>query len=218
MTTQASSASHAKAAAKYERGKISAPMMAKLNTWTIAMSCFIGFACIFSAIAGFSDGWVFRIPVFSAFFGSNVGSVPSEFMASFIALAAAIFGIATLKKVTDRETQRESWHRVANLFLGISVIYIINLAGIIFYSIMMIGRPTIQGDLWLSNFLPTLIMLGASVGMHFIAKTIVHTKPSLIKTMAIVAVCVAGVSVFLTFTESIVVTYIIDTLKYGFRR
>jgi len=54
--------------------------------------------------------------------------------------------------------------------------------------------------------------------MHFIAKTIVHTKPSLIKTMAIVAVCVAGVSVFLTFTESIVVTYIIDTLKYGFRR
>ena len=78
--------------------------------------------------------------------------------------------------------------------------------------------PTIQGDLWLSNFLPTLIMLGASVGMHFIAKTIVHVKPALIKTMAIVAVCVAGVSVFLTFTEGIVVTYIIDTFKYSFRR
>lgn len=61
-------------------------------------------------------------------------------------------------------------------------------------------------------------MLGASVGMHFVAKTIVYTKPSLIKTMAIVAVCVAGVSVFLAFTESIIVTYIIDTLKYGFRR
>ena len=218
MTTQSSSASHAKAAAKYERGKISAPMIAKLNTWTIALSCFIGFACIFSAIAGFSDSWTFYIPAFSVFFGANVTHVPAEFMASFIALAAAIFGIATLKKVTDKETQRETWHKVANLFLGISVIYLINLAGIVFYSIMMLGKPTLQGGLWLSNFLPTLIMFGAAIGMHFIAKTIYHDKPSLIKTMAIVAICVAGVGVFLTFTESIVVTYIIDMFKHGIRR
>jgi hypothetical protein len=220
MTTQPSTAGHAKTAgtAKYERGKISAPMMAKLNTWAIALSCFIGFAAIFSAIAGFSDGWAFRIPAFSVFFGVNSWGVPTEMMAAFIALAASIFGIVTIKKVTDKETQRETWHKVANLFLGISVIYIINLAGIIFYSLMMLGRPTLQGGLWLSNFLPTLILLGASIGMHFIAKTIYYTKPNLVKTMAIIAICVAGVSVFLTFTESIVVTYIINAVKYGLYR
>ena len=195
---------------KMPKMKMSSSALAKLNAWAIAGATFFGFCAIFVAIAGFTKGkWIFSFPIFTALLGVNATSfISTALLVALFAVAFSIFAIVTINKVTDAETTKNTWACIAKTFLAFAIVYAIDMIGIIIYSLMSIGRKRYdQGPLWLSSFLPTVILFGASVGMHFIAKAIAHGKTSLLRVMSIVSVCIAGVALILVFIQSMVSFY-----------
>ena len=187
--------------------KISASLLAKLNAWSIALATFFGYATIFVAIAGFTKKWNFSLPFFTRLLGSNVGMVSTALITAIVTLVLAIFALATMNKLTDKEVVKKSWRNIAIFFLAITAVYAIDIVAIIMSSILMIGVRGVQGQLWLSNFLPTLILAGGSVGMFFIAKAISQGKASLIRAFAIVAVSLAGTALLLVIVQQLVAFY-----------
>ena len=192
---------------KMPKMKINSSALAKMNAWAIAGATFFGFCAIFVAIAGFTKEWSFSFPVFGLFLGSNAG-ISSSLLVALFALLFGIFAIITINKVTDAETTKKTWGCIAKLFLALAVIYAVDMIGIVIYSLMSVGRRAYdQGQLWLSSFLPTVILFGGSIGMHFIAKAIANGKTSLLRIMSIVAVCIAGVAFILVFIQTMVSFY-----------
>ena len=192
---------------KMPKMKINSSALAKMNAWAIAGATFFGFCAIFVAIAGFTKEWSFAFPVFSFLLGANAG-ISTSLLVSLFALLFGIFVIVTINKVTDAETTKKTWGCIAKVFFAFMVVYAVDMIGIIIYSLMSIGRRNYdQGTLWLSSFLPTVILFGGATGMHFIAKAISNGKTSLLRIMSIVAVCIAGVAFILVFIQTMVSFY-----------
>ena len=195
---------------KMPKMKISSSALAKMNAWAIAGATFFGFCAIFVAIAGFTKGkWIFSFPIFTAILGVNATSfVSTALLVALFAVLFGVFAIITINKITDAETTKKTWACIAKTFLAFAVVYAVDMVGIIIYSLMSIGRKHYdQGPLWLSSFLPTVILFGGALGMHFIARAIAHGKTGLLRVMSIVAVCIAGVALILVFIQSMVSFY-----------
>lgn len=210
MTTQAASTPE-KAVVdpiKMPKMKVSGSTIAKLNSWAIAGAIFFGYATIFAAIAAFTKKWSFGIPFIGVIFGNNTGSVSLMLLTALATVALSVFAIVTIGKITDAEALKKSWHCIANTFLGIAVVYVIDMIGIIMYSLMSIGRKSFdQGDLWLSSFLPCVILCAGAVAMHFIAKSIAAGKTAILRVLSIVAISVAAVALVLVFIAHMVNFY-----------
>ena len=182
--------------------------LATLNAFAIALSMFLGYCAIFAAIAGFTNKWVFLVPFFGRFMGTNV-SVPTALLAALFAVLFAIFGFVTLGKVTDAEATKKSWKLVSKVFLGFIVVYAVDMVGIIIYSLMSIGRGRSfdQGAFWLSSFLSTVICcIGAGV-MWFMGKQIAAGKNSLLRVASLAAAGLATVGFIIVFIQQLVSFY-----------
>lgn len=182
--------------------------LAVTNAWAMALAMFLGYSAIFSAIAGFTKGkWSFAIPFFGRFMGTN-SAVPTIIMAGLFALAFAIYGIVTLKKVTDAEATKKAWGCIANVFLGFVVVYVLNMIGIVIYSLMSLGRKGFeQGDLWLSSFLPTVICAIGAGAISFMAGRISKGQTSLLRVVSLIAICIASVGFIIVFVQQLVSYY-----------
>ncbi len=182
--------------------------LAITNAWSMALAMFLGYSAIFCAIAGFTKGkWLFSIPFFGRFMGSN-SAVPTIIMAGLFALAFAIYGILTLKKVTDAEATKKAWGCIANVFLGFVAVYALNMVGIIIYSLMSLGRKGFeQGDLWLSSFLPTVICAIGAGTISFIAGRIAKGQTSLLRIVCFIAIAIATIGFIIVFVQQLVSYY-----------
>ena len=188
---------------KLERKSLSAA-----NAWAIALSLFFGYSAIFSAIAGFTKKWIFSIPFFGRFMGTNV-AVPTLFLTVLFAVTFGIFGLVTLGKVTDAEATKKSWNNISKLFLGFVFVYVIDMVAIAIYSLISIGRGKSfdQGALWLNSFLPTLISTVGAGAIWLIGKQIAAGKTAVLRVVSIVAAGVAVVAFILVFVQMLVKFY-----------
>jgi len=194
---------------KIPKMKVSNSVLAKLNAWATAGATFFGWATIFVAIAGFTKKWHFSMPLLSNFLSAaNTGEVPSSLIMAIAALACSIFAIVTIGKITDADALKKTWRHIASVFLALTLIYVLDMVAIILYSLMSLGRKSFsQGQLWLSSFLPTLILCVGSTAMYFVARAIVAGKTSLLRLLSIIAVAIASIAFVLVFIQQMVSFY-----------
>jgi len=196
---------------KMPKIKINKQKIAQLNAWSIALAVFLGWSAIFAAIAGFTRGdWSFSIPFFGRFMGSNAG-VPTILLTALFALIFGIIGIVTLKKVTDVEATRAAWGCISKVFFAFMFIYIVDMIGVVLYSLMSLGRADDltfdQGTLWLCSFLPTVICFIGAAAIWFIGKQISEGKTTFLRIASLVAIGIASVAFVLVFIQQLVSYY-----------
>lgn len=192
---------------KMPKLKIDKHKFATINAWAIALAIFLGWSAIFAAIAGFTKKWVFSIPFFGLFMGSNAHT-PTILLTALFALAFGIFGFITLKKVTDAEATKKAWNCISKVFLGFIFVYTINMIGIVIYSLMSLGREHFdQGSLWLNGFLSTLICAIGATAVWFIGEQIAEGKTSVLRIASMLAGCLAVVGFIIVFIQLLVSFY-----------
>ena len=164
---------------------------------------------IFAAIAGFTDGeWSFNIPLLGVLF-ANTGVVPTMFIATLLAVAFSIIGVLSINKITDANALKKSWQCVAKVFCALGIIYAVSMLAVALYSLMGAGKKSglSHEDLWLSCFLPNLIMALTAGGMFFLARAIANGKTALLRILGIVSVIVAGIGLVLVVIQTLVNFY-----------
>ena len=182
--------------------------LSKVNAFSIAFACFYGFALIIAAIAGFTTKWNFNVPYIGTFL-SNTNQTSAWLITAIAALAFGIFGIVTTNKLTDLESVKKSWKVIAGVFLAMAAIFAVEMVATAIYSLMGIGRKSgvSQGSLWLNGFLAQFIAGGAATGMFFLSKAIAAGKVQIIKTLAVLGICLASVAFILVVIQQCVAFY-----------
>ena len=196
---------------KMPKLKMDKHKIATLNAWSIALAIFLGWSAIFAAIAGFTKGdWNFSIPFFGKLMGSNT-EVPLIITTALFALVFGIFGFLTLKKVTDAEATKKAWGCISKVFLAFVFVYVVNMIGIVLYSLMSLGRTEDynfdQGVLWLSSFLPTVICCVGAAAIVYMGKMISAGKTNVLRIASMIAGGIAVVAFILVFIQQLVSFY-----------
>ena len=191
--------------------KIPSSSLAKLNAWAIALATFFGYATIFSCIAKFTNSWHFELPAITALFGSNIKDVVEPtLITSLASLIFAFFGIITLGKITDANALKKAWGCIAKVFLAIVIIYLIDMLAIAIYSLMSLGRTEQsldQGQLWLSHFLPTVILCIGALCIFAMARHISQGKTALLRILSVVTVIIASSALIIVFVQQMIMFY-----------
>jgi hypothetical protein len=183
-------------------------LLATINAFSIAFATFFSVNSIFGAIANFTKGeWTFSIPVIGQF--SVVKDSSTLFMTAFIAVVFALVGLLTLKKITDAEILKKAYTKISSFFAIISVILTSIAAGTIIYALLALGEKSgvDQGDLWLSGFLPALILAATSVAVTVLTAKIASGKTALLRVLSLIALCVAAVGFILVVISTLVNFY-----------
>ncbi len=199
---------------KMPKLKIENKKLAAINAWAIALSMFLGYCAIFAAIAGFTKKWDFSIPFFGRFMGSNA-AVPTSLLTALFAVVMAIFGFITLGKVTDADATKKSWKIISKVFLGFVFVYLIDMIGVIIYSLMSLGRGKgfDQGSLWLDSFLSTVICCVGATVLWYVGKQIAAGKTSLLRIASLAAAGLAAVGFIIVFIQLLVSFYSKPTIN-----
>jgi MFS family permease len=192
--------------------KLTAPqgLLATLNAFSITLAAFFGINSIFGAIAHFTksakEPWSFGVPVIGNF---SIAGVPTLFLAAFISVVFGLIGILTLKKITDAEVLKKSYAKVSAFFAIVSVILTSIAVGTIIYALLALGEKSgvDQGDLWLSGFLPALILAVASVVATIIAKQVAAGKTAILRIFSLIALGVAVLGFILVVISTLVNFY-----------
>ncbi len=211
MTTTSSTSSTAKPlvdSAKMPKIKLSNEKLAHINAFACVTAIFFGIAAIFSAIAGFTDGeWSFNVPFVGVLF-NNISEVSGLVVTAVLVLCAGIAAIMTVHKLTDAAAVKKAWGKVACVMTAVGGYFCVQIVGTIIYSLMSLGAKSVdQGDLWLSNFLPQLILLADAAIIFFIAKQINAGKTEMLRIANYLALGIAIVAFLLVFIQSMVGLY-----------
>ena len=200
--------------------KMSGKRAAYVNAAAIAAATYLGVVAIFGAISGFTNGdWLFSVPpIISAIFGANSVSLlgisvsvgPSAlFITGLLALVSGVIGFLTLKKLTDAGAVKHAWKIVAEIFGVITGLFLINLIGIVLWSLFGLGEKSgvDQGNLWLSVFLPTLIKAVLAGAIFFLAKKIAAGKLEVLRLLGFVATGIAVIAFILVIVQTMIGFY-----------
>ena len=200
---------------KTKKLKIDGKKVAYWNTFAISFATFFGVALIFNAIASIITNqtkgeWYFGIPFSGLFTSWDIAyGLSSTLILAAIALGLGIFAVATVNKITDAEALKKAWKCNAKVFGVLTGLYALSLCLTCLYSLMNIkkGAGDFQVDLWLSGFLPTLIMGGVSGFIFAMSWQIAKGKTALVRVMSFVAVSVASLAFAMVFIERMVVIH-----------
>ena len=192
--------------------KIDGKKVAYWNAFAISASIFFGIAIIFNAIASLITSqtkgeWYFGIPFSGLLTAWDITyNLPAVVILATLVLGLGIFGVVTVNKITDAEALKKAWKCNAKIFLGLAALYAVSLVLVGIYSLMSIkkGAGEFQKDLWLSGFLPTLIMGGVAAFIGFMSVEIAKGKTALVRVLSYVAVSVAAVAFTMMFVERLV--------------
>ncbi|MBQ8157156.1 hypothetical protein IJ102_02085 [Candidatus Saccharibacteria bacterium] len=196
---------------KMPKLKIDNKKLAGINAFTTAFATFFGFTAIMAAISSFTKGdWSFNVPFVGTFLGSNLGQVSTVLVVALLALVCAIIGLMTVRKITNLEAMKKSWHCVSKVFLVFAAIFCVNLIGVMLYSLLSLGRKSTevsQATLWGSNFVANLILMAASCAMYFVSTKIAHGETKYLSVLRFVAIAVAVVAVVIVVVSLLVGFY-----------
>ena len=200
---------------KAKKLKIDGKKVAYWNAFAISFVTFFGVALIFNAIASIITNqtkgeWYFSVPFSGLFTSWDIAyGLPSTVIISTIALGLGIFGVATVNKITDADALKKAWKCNAKVFGVLTALYALSVCLICVYSLMNIkkGAGEFQGQLWLSGFLPTLIMGGVSAFIFAMSLSITKGKTALVRVMSYIAVSVASLAFAMIFIERMIVIH-----------
>lgn len=200
---------------KAKKLKIDGRKVAYWNAFAISFATFFGTALIFNAIASIITNqtkgeWYFGIPFSGLFTSWDITyGLPSSLILAAIALGLGIFSVVSVNKITDADALKKAWKCNAKIFGVLTGLYALSLCLTCLYSLMNIkkGAGDFQGQLWLSGFLPTLIMGGVSGFIFAMSVSIAKGKTALVRVMSFIAVSVAALAIALVFTERMIVIH-----------
>jgi hypothetical protein len=185
--------------------KISGEKAAALNAFALSFAAFFGFLSIFAAIASFAKvDWTFTIPLIGIAL-ANVSYISIAFITALLAVAFAIIGIMTLKKITDKNTLSRYWYRVSKIFLVLAIIYSVVFVAIALYSLMGLGRKSgvNHGTLWLDGALPNrMTAVGAGIVCCY-AKSIAGGKTAILRTFSVIAITIASIGLIVAVVQTL---------------
>ena len=199
---------------KMPKLQIPSSNMAVVNAVATSFALFFGFATIFAAISDFTKSkWTFNLPSIARLFGSNTGPVSQTLIIALISLAASIVALITISKITDASSLKKAWSCIAKIFLGVGILYVVNMVAILIYSLLSLGREIsgLQGELWGSNFVSCLIMGAASFAMFYFSNQIAAGKTAVLRIFSFVAIGIASVATALVLIQHLVTFYNKDT-------
>ncbi|MDR1032391.1 MAG: hypothetical protein LBL84_00045 [Candidatus Nomurabacteria bacterium] len=191
--------------------KISAPKASQgfvtaLNGVSLGLAALFSVVSVFGAIASFTSGkWIFGIPVLSQF---NISGAPTLFVASIAALVFALIAFITVRKITDAEKLKSVYSAWATVWAVVSVILVSVVVATIFYALFVIGDKGVsQKTLWLSGFLPSLIVATVSVGLAFVYKAVASGKTAILNIINLVVISVAALGLLMVIISVFVNHY-----------
>ncbi|MDR2336799.1 MAG: hypothetical protein LBE03_01705 [Candidatus Nomurabacteria bacterium] len=190
--------------------------LATLNAFSIAFSVFFGAISIFGAIADFAEKWSFGIPVIGSF--NITGIVPTVFITAFMAVVFGVIGLLTVRKITDAEALKASYGKAAGFFTILSIIFTSIVVATIFYALFALGKKSgvVQKDLWLSGFLPALLVAITSITSTIFTKQVAAGKTALLRIFSFVALGVAGIGFILVIISTLVGFYGESSSSYDY--
>lgn len=196
---------------KMPKMKVDGSKIAYVNAFATAGAIFFGVAAIFNAIAGFTKGkWIFEIP-FDNILGSFSNSMYSYFFMGILTFVLGLVSFLTVGKITDAGAITKAWKFIFKVNLVLLVLFAIDMISMILTSLIGIGKTSSvyqsQGTLWLSGFLPTVIMALVAGVIAFVAKSIASGKTQLLRIMTLVALGVGSVAMIMVFISQIVGMY-----------
>jgi MFS family permease len=195
--------------------KASQGFLTALNGVSLGLAAVFSIVSIFGAIAAFTDGkWVFGIPVIGTF---NISGAPTLFVAAIAAVVFALVSYITVRKITDAEKLKSVYSAWATVFAVVSVVLVSAVIAVIFYALFVIGDKSVQQkDLWLSGFLPSLIVAGVSVAITFLYKAVASGKTAVLSIINLVVTCAAVLGLLLTIISIFVSHYSKSTSKSNY--
>ena len=172
-----------------------------VNPWAMTLALFFGWSTFFAACSGFASKWFVNLPIFRIFLGANAGIVDTTLVASLMSIALAVVALITLKKAISDDSVKDTWKKISNFFIVVTAVYVVDMVAIIIYSLMALGIKGVQGQLWLSNFLPTIIMSIGSAAIAIISRVIAKGKSDLMKVICISAIVIATLAFIISFSQ-----------------
>lgn len=194
---------------KMPKMKVDGSKIAYVNAFATAGAIFFGVAAIFNAIAGFTKGkWIFGIP-FDGILGSFSNSMYSYFFMGILTFVLGLVSFLTVSKITDAGAITKAWKCIFKVNLVLLALFAIDMISMILTSLIGLGEKSgvVQKDLWLSGFLPTVIMALVAGVIAFVAKSIASGKTQLLRIMTLVALGVGSVAMIMVFISQIVGMY-----------
>ena len=185
--------------------KLSQESVTSVNGAALAIASLFSVISMFAAIASFTKGeWIFRIPLMGTL---SVTGADTLFVTSVVALVFSVISLISVRKITDAEQLKKTYSTWANVYSVLSVVFVSAVIATILYALFTIGSKSVeQKDLWLSGFLPALIIAGVSVGMTFVFKTVAKGKTTMLSMINFIIVGIATLGLLLT-TISIFVNH-----------
>lgn len=189
--------------------RMNGSVAAWINAASIAVAVFFGAIALFGGIALFTRGsWKFDMPGLTALFSETYGA-STVMMTAAIAVLAGVVGMITLRKITDINAMKKAWLLVAKIFIGVTILYALEMITIMIYALMGLGEKSgvDQGDLWLSAFLPVVIKGLVAAALAVIGKLISDGKTEVLRVMSFVGIGIAAVGLVLVFISTLVNFY-----------
>jgi MFS family permease len=182
---------------KINAPKASQGFITAFNGVSLAIASLFSVISVFAAIASFTNGkWSFGIPVVGQF---NITGAPTLLVAAVAALAFALVSFLTVRKITDAEKLKSVYSAWATVYAVLSIILVSAAIAVVFYGLFTVGDKSVsQKNLWLSGFLPGLVVAGASVAITFMYKAVAGGKTAILSMINLVVVCAAALGLLLT--------------------
>lgn len=194
--------------------KIDGKKVAYFNTFALSFATFFGVALIFNAIGSLISTqtkgyWHFGIPFAGLFTGWDLSAVPTVIILALMTLVCGIAGLVTVNKITDADALKKAWCCNAKVFFGLTALYVLAMVATCLYSLCSIkkGAGSMQKNLWLSGFIPTLVMGGVSFFIAFMSKSIAAGKTALVRVMSYIALSIASLAFVMVFIDHFVEYY-----------
>ncbi|MDR0397979.1 MAG: hypothetical protein LBH36_02235 [Candidatus Nomurabacteria bacterium] len=191
--------------------KINAPqasqgLITTLNGVSLAFAALFSVVSVFAAIATFTDGeWSFDIPIISSF---NISGASTLFVTALASLVFALVSFFTVRKITDAEKLKSVYATWSVVYAIISVIFVSAVVATVFYALFVVGDKSVsQKGLWLSGFLPSLIVAATSVAITLLYKAVAGGKLAILSIINLVVMCVAVLGLLLTIISIFVQYY-----------
>jgi hypothetical protein len=123
----------------------------------------------------------------------------SPFKAAIVAAALVLVASITAKKITEKENLKKGYSIAAAAMTVVAAIAAVSAVAIIPFALFAIGAGgSIQKDLWLNNFVPTLISAVVAAATVIVFKKLRDGMPKLMQFVTYGVLGLAGVALILT--------------------
>ncbi|MDR0591153.1 MAG: hypothetical protein LBG75_01155 [Candidatus Nomurabacteria bacterium] len=184
--------------------KLPQPFIVALNTVSLSLAGVLSVFSVLTAAANFTKGeWLFTSPYFN-----GLTNIPLTLVLSVAAVLFAVIATITLKKITDADILKKAYSIVAVVAITATVIALSAALSAVLLSLLTVGvEGNDQGAIWLSGFLPAMIVAVITTGLALLAKAVACGKISILPVVTYAVLGIASFSLLLWIISDLVYLY-----------